>query len=472
MKGEAGNQRLEITPMKILQVVHSFIPDNYAGTEVYTYQLSRELAKRHTVTVFFRAKRPAEKEYSLSRDRLDGIQTIAVNRTFNNCHSFRDMYSDARIDRIFGELLDQQKPDIIHIHHLLFLSSGIAREAKKRGIPVIFTIHDYWLFCHKGQLIRDDFSICNKYNASGCRQCLRYQLNIKGSAMRFYNLLRKALPPQPLRRLRDVYVGLSRLSRQNNRFEAEGLNERMAAAEGIIQNIDLFISPSRFARDKFIEFGVGKEKIMHLTSGISTGDCKVINKRRSGIVRFGYIGILLPMKGVDFLIKTFQEFSDDNAELLVFGRPLAYAGYEGYAHYLKKLARKDARVKLMGGFEHKDLSGIFSQFDVLILPSLWPENSPLAILEAFAHQTPVVASDIGGIPELIIDGSNGLLFKAGDVSDLLSKFKLVAENRHILDNLFNNLPLSKTISENAGEIEELYYRLIAKGTLSHVQTEN
>jgi len=152
--------------MRILQVAHSFVPYAIAGTEVYTYALSKELLKRNEIFVFFRVNKSKEREYALTHSNFEGLETYAINHTFNQCSSFKEMYDNKAIDKVFGELLDKIKPDVVHIQHLLFLSFGIVIEAKKRNIPIVFTLNDYWLFCQKGQLLKDDFSICQDYRKS------------------------------------------------------------------------------------------------------------------------------------------------------------------------------------------------------------------------------------------------------------------------------------------------------------------
>ena len=79
----------------------------------------------------------------------------------------------------------------------------------------------------------------------------------------------------------------------------------------------------------------------------------------------------------------------------------------------------------MGGFVNADVQNIFREIDVLVVPSIWYENAPLVIQEAFLSRTPVIASRIGGIPELVKDGVNGLLFDAGDPRDLKAKLEYV-----------------------------------------------
>lgn len=89
--------------MRILQVAHSFVPYTIAGTEVYSYKLSKELLKRNKVFVFFRVNYPKKEEYSLINNNFEGLETCAINHTFRFCSSFKDTYRDNIIDKKFGE---------------------------------------------------------------------------------------------------------------------------------------------------------------------------------------------------------------------------------------------------------------------------------------------------------------------------------------------------------------------------------
>ena len=97
--------------------------------------------------------------------------------------------------------------------------------------------------------------------------------------------------------------------------------------------------------------------------------------------------------------------------------------------------------------------------DLLVVPSLWAENSPLVIHEAFLHGTPVLASDIGGIPELVRRGVSGELFRAGDARDLAVKLRRFITDPDYYSTIRARIPPVKTIAGNAEELEELYVRL-------------
>ena len=116
----------------------------------------------------------------------------------------------------------------------------------------------------------------------------------------------------------------------------------------------------------------------------------------------------------------------------------------------------------MGGYNNEDIAKIFSEIDVLVVPSIWYENSPLVIQEAFLAKVPVIASWIGGIPELVQNGINGLLFKPGDKKELQEKMEYVIGNPDFLRKARENIPIIETIEVHTKKMEMLYRELLFK----------
>lgn len=141
--------------MKILQIVHSLPFLNQAGTELHTYNLSLELAKKHQVYIFARVCNPKQKDYEVTKENLNGISVYLINNTFKYCNSFEMYYQNDEIDKRFAELLDKIMPDVVHIQHLVFLSIGLMKIISDRGIPLVFSLHDYWLMCPRWHLLKE-----------------------------------------------------------------------------------------------------------------------------------------------------------------------------------------------------------------------------------------------------------------------------------------------------------------------------
>ena len=180
--------------MRIVQVMHGFPPYNMAGSEVYTYNLSKELSKTDEVFVFHRIADPEREEYEVSSGTYDGLNICRINNTFKYCDSFEKTYRNNLIAEKFGSFLDEVNPDIAHFGHVTDLSTSLIKEAKKRNIPVIFTLHDFWLFCQLGQLLKRDLSLCDGPEDSECARCLAPQLAVSGVVKRTFEGLKKTIP--------------------------------------------------------------------------------------------------------------------------------------------------------------------------------------------------------------------------------------------------------------------------------------
>jgi glycosyltransferase involved in cell wall biosynthesis len=159
--------------MRILQVVHDFLPHHTGGSELYAFYLSQELARRHEVDVLFTGFDRQRPQYTRATFEYEGLRCHEV--VHNHLSSgFQDTYADPRMDAIFQRLLDDFRPELIHIHHLLNHSINYVDIAAHRGIPVVFTLHDYWLSCARmGQRLRHNGHVCETLDVDACGSCLK-----------------------------------------------------------------------------------------------------------------------------------------------------------------------------------------------------------------------------------------------------------------------------------------------------------
>jgi len=127
---------------------------------------------------------------------------------------------------------------------------------------------------------------------------------------------------------------------------------------------------------------------------------------------------------------------------------------------LRRVAEGDERIDFMDNYERKELTKVLAGIDTLVMPSIWYEAYGLSILEAFANKVPVIATDIGGIPEIVHDGHNGLLFKRGDVLDLKQKMERVVNEPGLIQKFKENIPRVKSINEECDELLEIYRKLL------------
>ena len=159
--------------MRVLVVVHGLPPTALAAGELYAHATSLELQRRFgdDIQVLTREADHALPEYSIRRERRHGLRIAWLNNTFKATRSFQETYRNEVIGAAAERLIDEFQPDIAHVHHLTCLSTTIVPALARRGIPVILTLHDYWLMCHRGQLLDTTYRLCDGPD-SGCHACV------------------------------------------------------------------------------------------------------------------------------------------------------------------------------------------------------------------------------------------------------------------------------------------------------------
>lgn len=402
--------------MKIAQVIHGYPPDYMAGSEVYTYNLSKELARSHEVHVFTRYIDKDEIRYSVKNTTYDGVNVYRINNP-QKISSFDEVYLDKTIEDEFNRFLGEVNPDVVHFGHLNHLSMFLVKQAKDFGVPVIFTLHDFWLICQRGQYINPQMEICGDQSVDKCRSCLSSHYAAHPSA--------------------------------------QEMELRMKAARETLSMVDIFIAPSRFLMSKFVEFGVPEDKIIYSDYGFDTDYFKDFHREPSATIRFGYIGTHIPTKGVDVLIRAFNNIEEKKAVLKIYGPS------SSNTNHLKSLV-DNVSIEFMGGYKNWEVADVLARLDAIVVPSIWYENSPLVIHEAFMAGIPVIASDMGGMAEYVDHMKNGLLFKLGDYQDLMDKMSILIEQPELIQSLGNNAPAVKSIEENAIEMINIYRTYISR----------
>lgn len=167
--------------MKILQVIHDFLPRHQAGSELYCYHISKELQRLgHQVHLFYSEIDHDQSSYTLRTGNYDGLPFWEIINN-HDYKTFEETYRNPAVEKLFQSLLDEFKPDAVHFHHLLSLSYGCVRLCKERHIPVIFTLHDYWLTCPRGgQRYRGNGVVCGSPLRQHCAVCIsRYSMPSK-----------------------------------------------------------------------------------------------------------------------------------------------------------------------------------------------------------------------------------------------------------------------------------------------------
>lgn len=421
--------------MRILQVVHNWLTDNLGGVERYLYYLSKCLSENNEVHICcpgFGSRQDVVIEDSLIIHRL---HRKLLFTTIKHILFKKSMYQDRLIEREFNFLLNYVKPDIVHFHHLLGLSAGCVSIVKKEGLPIVLTIHDYWFICPKIILFYiPQNAPCKFYNTTTrCYIC--FLLGV------FYGICRAPwyLPIY----LASIVINTPFLFGKRQEFLKKVLSE-----------IDILIAPTNFAKEIFVRYGIPPEKIIVSYHGY---DYSVFNgfkkKTTPGRIIFGYLGGFQKHKGIELLIEVFNKIKDTNVYLYIYG-----SKGERYYYNFLRYRIKNPNVMYKGGY--KDPRDVFSDMDILIIPSICYEVSSLVAYEAFITRTPVIGSDIGVLKELIKEGINGFLFNPYYPDTLLEKIHRVIREPSIIDKLKEGIQNVKSIKEQCVEIENLYKGLL------------
>lgn len=452
---------------RIVQVVHDFLPGYPHGTENYTYHLSKELQKINKVYIFCRERNDSFRK-GFSKDELfDGLPVRRLY--FNPPLTFEATYRNSFVDKEFECFLDVIKPDIVHFQHLVRLSASMIEITKRRHIPAILTLHDFWFLCPQIQLLTNNGQTCSGPDSKAkCANCEKifYTYGRLQSSESSYDRKVKFLkyPPEPLKTAKKLIPSRLRTALKEKFLKTypattsitpDMIAERLRFLRDMLDKVDRILAPSGSLIQKFIDYGIPKNRILHLDYGIDHKPLANFRKEPSNKFRFGFVGGSTEHKGIRVLIEAFNRIKENDVALSIFG--------PWHQSYLSKLRRKlhtDSRITFHGPFSNKEISSVFSKFDVLVYPSIWYENQPIAILEALLAKIPIVTSNLGGMAELVQDRVTGLLFEAGNPEDLSQKMVSLINNPQLLRKLSETPRQVKTIENNAQELNEIYDSLL------------
>jgi glycosyltransferase involved in cell wall biosynthesis len=245
---------------------------------------------------------------------------------------------------------------------------------------------------------------------------------------------------------------------ENGDVYERAVEERLEAVKDGLGKVDLLISPSRFLRQKYIDYGFARpDQIIFSDNGIATSRYESVPHEPADHLRVGYFGTISDWKGIHVLVEAFNGLPETGVECKIYGDMTFLPEYSRRVRNL----RRHLDVKFMGEFDNSRVAEVLSGIDVLVVPSLWFENSPLTIHEAFLAGVPVLCSDRGGMAELIGDGVNGLHFRMGDARDLRDKIGRLMNEPDLLDSIRFSFPEVKDIGADARDMEKRYDSLLA-----------
>ena len=412
--------------VRVLYICHNHPDFHPGGTEIFAHDLFGAVKRAGAEAMFLgctdgvhRAEKPGT--------RLQGIGRTADEVVLWTGHFDRFYQSQIDLHGIvpeLTELLEAFRPEVVHFHHTLMIGVE-ALYLVKRVLPrarIVLTLHDYFPICaNDGQMVTTDGHVlCRGASPDACRKCF------------------------PQRSL-DQF-----LLREQHVKTMFGL-------------VDQFISPSAFLRERYVTWGIDPAKIVVVANGRPAAPPVPHRHLPKGARRdaFGYFGNLSPYKGVPVMLAAAQRLAADGTAFALRVHGGAPFQTEAFRASIADAANDTGgRVAMLGPYHRADLARLVRDVDWVIVPSIWWENAPLVIQEAFQQRRPVLCSDIGGMAEMVRDGIDGLHFRVADPGSLAGVMRRAADDPKLWDRLVAGMASARGLENCAAEHLALYRDVI------------
>jgi glycosyltransferase involved in cell wall biosynthesis len=423
--------------MRVLVISHGHPAFSIGGAEIASHALFRGLAAMPDTGAFYLARAASP----LRRHAETPLASFrqGAREVFLHADDYDHWWlSNRALEDLNGALADYLRtlrPDVVHFHHVIGLGVEAIAVAR-RVLPdaaIVLTFHEYLSICaHHGQMVKTRANrLCRRASPAECATCF------------------------PERTPADFF--------RRETF----LKHHLALVDG-------FVSPSRFLADRYVAWGLPAAKFSVIENGLDTerrAPARPIAKgaRRA---RFGYFGQVTHFKGVHVLLDAVTRIPDEvwgtDAQLNIFGGNLETQP-ESFQQQLRALIeRAGRRARLHGAYAGEELPRLMAGIDWVVMPSVWWENAPVVIQEAFHHRRPLITSDIGGMAEKVQDGIDGLHFRTGSPEDLADTMTRALTEPGLWQRLARGAPVPLDTAGCARLHRTLYQRLLAarRGTAS------
>jgi glycosyltransferase involved in cell wall biosynthesis len=443
--------------MKIALLTHHFPPRYNAGAEQYAYRIAHGLRRQgHMLDVVcIESITDGSLIPTCATDDYEGLSVHRLHYDIRKAPSrFEWSFRNPDLGHWIGLFLLRTRPDLVHINSGYLLGGTTAEASFGQNIPTVLTLHDYWFTCPLITLLRMDGRICRQpAPPARCVWCLL-------SEKRRYRLL----DIQLYSRLGGAFVRLNRLETLSKLMGVtpllELVAERRAYLKRVLEAFDAVISPSRFLIQKVEECGLQPRRMVHLPFGLEQAHLSRPEPNTPPAkLRIGYLGQFGPHKGVHLLLAAFRKLTKHpgSCELTLHGRISDATPYE---RKLLRIARRDPAIAFAGPYPNHEVGQVLNDLDVIVVPSLWYENRPTVIVEAQANRTPVVATRLGGMAELVEHNENGLLFRKGSIEGLTEQLQRLLDEPTLLPRLQSGIRAVPTVEEEMATLISVYESLL------------
>lgn len=459
--------------MKILHYTLGLPPYRTGGLTKYTVDLmENQIIQGQEISLLFPGQYSITKKYTQIKQGLS-FKEIEVFEIINplpvsllNGVSKPDAFTkNVFPNNIYKQFLINLNPDIIHIHTLMGLHKEFFQAAKELGIKMIFTTHDYFGICPTGNLIDYDGEICMD-NEEG-RKCVT--CNQQGYSMPLIYLMqsrgyRTFKNSKLVKKMRKVKKNSLKINKEIKRLNTEVIDLQVANKykdlgkyyADLFSYIDYFHFNSNTAKEVYESCIDTVGEVISITNN-SIQDNRVIKHyNNANQLKISFLGPLDQYKGFPLLLNALEKLSEKNLGddwcLNVYGN----ASVTTVPAIIKK------KVSFYGPYDHKELESIFTNTDMLVVPSVWKETFGFIALEALSFGVPVFVSEYVGFKDVIHHGETGYIFKA-ESAELAEALKLVLEdreklthiNKQIVEEEFNFL-----MKYHTEKIQKLYEKAI------------
>ena len=444
--------------MRILLTTHQFFPKHYAGTEVAARDAALELlARGHDVhvltvdpTVTARGAEPEAEEYEYRGLKVHAVALPQKPRGASRLRAeFRNEPAAAHVRDYVAAL----RPDVVHMYHIGRLSGLTIDVLHEFNVPLVFTSTDFWSFCVRGILMKPSGELCAGPDdiSSNCLECRRAERwfddpwSAKHSRRKAY-----------YRRLAESRLAGYREEEERSKMVRTALS-RTAFLRERFNSLDAICAPTELMRDMLVANGIRPDLVRVSPYSIDLSQFEAVRSQHrapTNGLRFGYVGTINPPKGVHVMLEAFRRLGPETAATLeVVGDARKDRDY--FAD-LYELAAGDPRIRFAGAIPNEQVPDRLKRIDVQIVPSTWYENAPLTIYSAQAAGVPVVASNLGGMAEVVGDQENGLLFEPGDVDGLSQRLRELVEQPQLVERLRSQARRPRSVVEGVDDLLSLY----------------
>ena len=438
--------------MKILHCLNHFLPLHTAGTEVYAWSLSKNLiASGFSVEVII----PNYSQHVNSYYEIDGIK---VNQYAEPSTVDRKLKMGLRIPDglpAFIKLVKEINPDIVHYHELAG-SNGITihhvEATFSLGFKNIMTFHLANYTCKAQTLMYKNSMLCDgvidEYRCTDCMlsnasSLVSYPLSFFAKKAYKYRINLMRVESKLMTGLSYPFI-INKLRKDLNK---------------LVNSCHRLIVLTKWYEHILIENEVALDKIIYIPQGLinqNSGDKEWVRKGHKN-KRFIFLGRISKYKGLHLLLDALQGMSNEPIKVDIYGSD----PQDDYAIMCKNRIKQMSNVFWKGKLMPGEVVSTMRNYDALILPSTFSEMSPLVIQEAFAAKIPVIASNVYGNAEQIIDKKNGWLFKYNDSKELQELLYSLLKNPEWLRSAKNFIPDVQTFDRVTSQYVEVYTTILA-----------